>query len=352
MSKNQLRIEQFDTVLYNSNLNPMGVPESVKKAMAEYSDSVMRYPDEYYPALKNTLASYAGCKENQLVLGSGSSDLLRIFISLLAPKKAMVLVPSFTEYEKVLELFGCEIVYYELDESKNYEFDIADFVGHLDSSIDLIILGNPNNPTSQIISRDDMETMAEVCKELDTFLLIDEMYIEFVDKYQDVTAVPMVESYDNIAVLRSTSKFFAVPGLRLAYAIMANEEYMKILNITSAPNPISSVTAAVCTQMLKDKKYIKESVSQIYTERNLIVSAMSTSKHIKLYKPSANFMLVQILKDGVTANQIAEHCKLKGIVIRNCENIRGLSDKFIRFCFMKPSQNDLLVNTILEVFKD
>lgn len=352
MSNNQLRIEQYDTVLYNSNLNPMGVPESVKKAYADHADAVMRYPDDYYPALKKELAGYAGCKENQIVLGSGSSDLLRTFISLLAPKKAMILVPSFTEYENVLSMLGCEIVYYELDESKDFQFDIADFVAHLDSSMDLIILGNPNNPTSQIISRDDMETMAEVCKELDTFLLIDEMYIEFVDKYQDVTAIPMVESYDNIAVLRSTSKFFAVPGLRLAYAIMANQEYMNILNITSSPNPISSITAAVCTDMLKDKKYIKESCSQIYTERNLIVSAMSTNKNIKLYKPSANFMLVQILKDGVTAGQIAEHCKLKGIVIRNCENIRGLSNKFIRFCFMKPNQNDLLVNTILEVFKD
>ena len=349
MSNNQLRIEQYDTVLYNSNLNPMGVPESVKKAIIDHADSVIRYPDDYYPALKTTLAQYAGCKKDQLIFGSGSSDLLRIFISLLAPKKAMILVPSFSEYENVLGMFGCEIVYYELDESKDFQFDIADFVAHLDSSIDLIILGNPNNPTSQIISRDDMETMAEVCKELDTFLLIDEMYIEFVEKYQDVTAVPMVDSYDNVAIMRSTSKFFAVPGLRFAYAIMSNQDYLNVLNITSAPNPISSITAAVCNEMLKDKKYIKESSSQIFTERNLIYSAMTTNKNIKLYKPAANFMLVQILKDGVTAKDIADHCKLKGIVIRNCENIRGLSDKFIRFCFMKPSQNDLLVNTILEL---
>ncbi|MBE5932841.1 MAG: aminotransferase class I/II-fold pyridoxal phosphate-dependent enzyme [Lachnospiraceae bacterium] len=352
MSNNQLRIEQYDTVLYNSNLNPMGVPESVKQALKDCVNTVIRYPENYYPALKTSISKYAGCKEDQLILSSGSSDLLRLFISILAPKKAMVLVPSFSEYEKVLNIFGCEIVYYELDEANNFQFDIADFVGHLDSSIDLIILGNPNNPTSQIISRDDMETMAEVCKELDTFLLIDEMYIEFVNKYQEITSTPLVDSYDNIAVLRSTSKFFAVPGLRLAYAVISNKEYLDAIHTTAAPNPISSITAAVCTEMLKDKKYIKESSSQIFTERNLIVSAMSTNKNVKLYKPSANFMLVQILKDGVTAGQIADHCKLKGIVIRNCENIRGLSDKFIRFCFMKPSQNDLLVNTILELLKD
>lgn len=352
MSQNPLRIEQYDTVLYNANLNPMGVPESVTKSIAEHASSVMRYPNDYYKGLKASISVYAGCKEEHIVLGNGSSDLLRLFTALLAPKKAMVLVPSFSEYENVLNIYGCETVFYELDESRGFEFDITDFVGSLDSSIDMIILGNPNNPTSQIISRDDMETLCEVCKELDIFLLIDEMYIEFTEKYQELTSVPLVEEYNNIAVLRSISKFFAVPGLRLAYAIMNNEDNMSIINITSAPNQITSLTAAVCTDMFKDKRYIQESRSQIYTERNLIYSAMSTNRNVQLYKPYANFMLVKILKDDVSASQIAAHCNLKGIVIRNCENIRGLSDKYIRFCFMKPSQNDLLVNTILELLKE
>ncbi len=349
MSQNQLRIEQYDTVLYNANLNPMGVPESVTKALAASTDAIMRYPNVYYDGLRKSISAYAGCKEEHIVLGNGSSDLLRLYTALLSPKKAMILVPSFSEYEKVLGIYGCETVFYELDESKDYVFDIADFVGHLDSSIDMIILGNPNNPTSQIISRDDMETLVAVCKELEIFLLIDEMYIEFTENYQNLTAVPLVEEYDNIAVLRSISKFFAVPGLRLGYAIMNNEDNMNIINITSAPNQITSLTAAVCTDMFRDREYVMASRSQIYTERNLIYSAMATNKNVKLYKPYANFMLVKILKDDVSASQIAANCNLKGIVIRNCENIRGLSDRYIRFCFMKPSQNDLLVNTILEL---
>lgn len=75
---------------------------------------------------------------------------------------------------------------------------------------------------------------------------------------------------------------------------------------------------------------------------------MATKKDVKLFKPYANFMLVKLLKDDVTAQSVADACNLKGIVIRNCENIRGLSNKYIRFCFMKPEQNDLLVNTILD----
>ena len=98
-----------------------------------------------------------------------------------------------------------------------------------------------------------------------------------------------------------------------------------------------------------EQKYIEESRSQIHTERNLIFSAMNTNKNVKLFKPYANFMLVKILKDDLSAQAIEEHCRTKGIIIRNCSNFHGLDNKYIRFCFMKPKQNDLLVNTILEL---
>jgi threonine-phosphate decarboxylase len=161
--------------------------------------------------------------------------------------------------------------------------------------------------------------------------------------------IPNISNYNNLVVIRGTSKFFAVPGLRLSYGI-TNSSFLldKIANLFD-DNTIATLTAIATIAMLNDNKYIKDSQSQIYTERNLIVSAMGTNKNIKLYKPAANFMLARILKDDVNAVNIAEHCNAKGIVIRNCANIRGLNDKYIRFCFMKPSQNDLLVNTILEM---
>lgn len=346
---NQLRLEQYETVLYSANINPMGVPASVKKALADNIDNIIRYPRDYYDELKKAIAEYSGCNPANIMLGSGSSDLLRMFITLISPKKALLLTPSSSEYEKVLKLLGCEVDFYELKEDEDYRLDLIDFVGHLDSSYDMIILGNPNNPTSQIIDREDMETLSEICKTFEAFLLIDEMYIEFCEDYTELTSTPLVDSYDNIAVFRSISKFFAVPGLRLAYAIMNNPEKMESLVNLVSPNNIPTLTAASCIPMFRDTTYIEESRSQIYTERNLIYSAMSTNKNIKLFKPYANFMLAKILKEDVTAGAIAEHCNLKGIVIRNCENIRGLDNSFIRFCFMKPKQNDLLVNSILEM---
>ena len=181
------------------------------------------------------------------------------------------------------------------------------------------------------------------------FLIIDEMYIEFIDDYLDYTAVPLTKEYENLAVIRSVSKFFAVPGLRFAYAVMNNPSYKDTIDRITTKNNIASLTAIAITEMFKDQDYIEESQSIVHTERSLVYLAMSTSKTIKLIKPDANFMLVKLLKDDITSSDVAAHCNQRGIIIRKCDDIRGLSNKYIRICFMNPKQNDLMVNTILEI---
>ena len=343
MSNGPLRIEQYETVRYDINCNPLGVPDSVTRAIMENISAVGHYPDTYYEPLRNAIASYACCAPEHLVLGSGSSDLLRLFVALLAPKKALLPIPSATDYEHVLSVYGCETDFYDLD--------MDDFITHLSDTYDIVILGNPNNPTSQLISKADIEKLAAACKELGIALLLDEMYIEFTENYERNTAISLVNTYDNLIILRSVSKFFSVPGLRLAYAIMNNETNMTIINMTATPNSISCLTAAACTAMLEDAAYIHESHSRIFTERNLIYSAMNTNKNLRLFKPSANFALMQILKEDVTAKSLLAHCNLKGIVLRNCENFHGLDSHFVRFSIMNPMQNDLMVNTILELLR-
>lgn len=348
MNQSQLRLEQYETVLFNANQNPLGVPESVTKALEANLDAAGKYPVAYYGKLKEAIGEYASCCTENIILGSGFSDLLRLFTALIAPKKVLIPIPSSEDYEKVLSIFGCDITFYELKEVNDYVLDVKELINTLDASYDMIILGNPNNPTSQIISGQDMETLAAACGQLGIFLVIDEMYIEFTEKYEELTAVPLTDKYDNIAVLRGVTKFFAVPGLRLAYAIMKNPEYMSIIDITGTPDNISTLTAIACTELFRDSSYVTCSRSQIHTERNLIYSAMATNKNLKLYKPYANFMLVRLLKEDISASTIAANCNLKGVVIKNCSSIHGLDDRYIRFCFMNPKQNDLLVNTILE----
>ena len=344
-----LRIEQYETVLYNANLNPLGIPDSVKLAIKENIGTIAKYPDIYYNKLKKAVADYANVSLENVVMGNGSEDILKLYAALLTPKKACLLSPGSMEYVKVLQPYNTEITYFELKEENEFELDVNELADSLTEDLDLLIVANPNNPTSKKVELEDIKKLLEACKQKNIFLIVDEMYIEFIDNYLNYTSVPLIQEYENLAVIRSVSKFFAVPGLRFAYAIMNNSELGPIVDMITTKNNIASLTAIAITNMFMDTKYIEESQSVVHTERSLVYLAMSTSRSIHLFKPDANFMLVKLLKDDITSSDVAEHCNKRGIIIRKCDDIRGLNNKFIRFCFMNPKQNDLMVNTILEI---
>ena len=128
-----------------------------------------------------------------------------------------------------------------------------------------------------------------------------------------------------------------------------NKLIARLIDAATTRNNIATLSAIAGIEMLKDEAYIENSRSTVHTERSLVYLAMKPCRTIKLYKPEANFMLVRLLKDGLTSSQVAEHCSKRGIMIRKCDDMRGLSNQYIRFCFMNPKQNDLMVNTILEI---
>lgn len=349
MSKPTLRIDQYETVLYDANLNPLGIPASVRKSIEQNIGSIIKYPDIYYANLRTAIADYAGTTLSRIHIGNGSPDLLRLYANVISPKKALLLSPCSTEYAKALQCCKCEISYYDLSEEKDYILDVADLIGTLDESLDLLIIGNPNNPTSKKITREELRQLAGACMEKKIFLIVDEMYVEFLDDYAEVTAVPLTEEFENLAVLRSISKFFAVPGLRFAYSVMNNRALSDRIDYTTTRNNIATLSAIAGVEMFKDTKYIEESRSVVHTERSLVYLAMAPCRTIRLFKPEANFMLVKLLSENLTSAEVAEHCSRRGIMIRRCDDIHGLNEKYIRFCFMNPKQNDLMVNTILEI---
>lgn len=342
-------ITQIETVRFDLNMNPLGIPDSVTKAVANNTVQLINYPDPTYKRLKESISDYTGAKTDNIIVGSSSYELIKLLIEFNTPKKALLITPGSQGYEHMLKLNGCEILYYNTKEEEDFVLDIADFISNLNEDLDMLFISNPNGTTSSVIDRESMEFIVKVCKGNDIFLVIDEEYMEFVKDKEDCTSILLSEEYDNIAILRNTTKFFAVPGLRLSYLITSNTVFQKTLEIAGFPYSINKMAEVAGIDMFKDASYISESDSVITTERNLVYAALAGHKTIKLYKPAANFILVRLLKDDITAQDVADYLVHKGLYIRNCSDIHGLSNKYIRFCFMNPKQNDLLVNTLLEI---
>ena len=340
---------QNETVRFDLNLNPLGIPESVSNSISNNVYALSEYPDSAYKRLKESISHYCGAAGDSIMIAGSSFEFIKLLVEFVRPKKALLITPGSNRYENILKLNGCEIIRYNLKEEDDFVLDIADYIAHLNEELDMVFISNPNTATSGVVDRESLEFIAKICAGNDIFLAIDEEYMDFVKDKDDCTAIPLTEEYENMAVLRNTTKFFAVPGLGLSYMITSNMIFRKTMEIAGFPYGITKLAEACGIDMFLDASYISRSESLISTERNLVYSALMSRKTIKLYKPAANFILVRLLKEEQYAGEVREYCINQGLYIRDCSDIEGLGNNYIRFCFMNPKQDDLLVNTVLEI---
>ncbi len=340
-------LNKENIVLFGANVNPLGLSGQVKKDLAAHLDVISSYPDRNYTDLKNAIASYTDTSAEHIVVGNGSTELISLLISQRAPKKALLLGPTYSEYARELNLVGGTLEYYNLKEEQDFNLDISDLTDALKSDIDLLIICNPNNPTSSAISTPDIRELLAVCRSLGIFVMIDETYIEFAPKGASLSAVPLVSEFDNFMVIRGVSKFFAAPGLRFGYGLTSNQAFLQTLLTHQNPWSLNSVGAYAGERMLKDTDYIKKTWTLIDSERTRMCTEISRLDTVKIYPAYANFVLVRILKEGLTSFNVFEKAIHQNLMIRDCSSFESLNGEYVRFCIMNPEDNDRL----LDVFR-
>ncbi len=340
-------IKKEDITSFSANVNPLGVSPLLRESLASHIDVITTYPDREYTSLRRCIAAYAGCEPENILVGNGSTELISLFIKMEQPRKALIIGPTYSEYEREVSLVGGTCLYYPLKED-SFVLNTADLISHLNESVDLLVICNPNNPTSSAIAGGDMRRILDACKQHDIFVMVDETYVEFAPDPESVTAVPLTRYYNNIIILRGTSKFFAAPGLRLGYAITGNHDLIHSINARKDPWSIHSLAVVAGEIMFKDENYIRETRQLICAERERMYRALSQDERFHPYAPSANFMLVKIEDPKLTADILFDRAIRRGMMIRNCSTFPFLSNKFFRFCFMMPEMNDRLMNCLKE----
>lgn len=344
-------IKKEEIISFGANVNPLGLSASVKEQLAQNLDVITRYPDRDYTDLKEAISGYCHIPASGIAVGNGSTELISLLISHRNARHAVVVGPTYSEYERELSLTGGRISFYNLKEEQNFELDTADLLAFLPADADLLILCNPNNPTSSAVSRAELSGLIQGCQSRGIFVMIDETYAEFAPRLPEISAVPLTLEYDNLMVIRGLSKYFAAPGLRLGYGITGNRAFLDSLKICQNPWSVSSIAALAGERMLKDTAYIEKTWNLIDSERTRICRRLAEFSHAKIYRPSANFILVRILKEGLTSFQVFEHAIRRNMMIRDCSSFDSLKGQYIRFCIMMPEDNDRLLDCLEELLK-
>lgn len=341
-------IKKEDITSFSANVNPLGISYQLRQELAAHIDAITTYPDREYLQLRKCIGKYTGTNYQNILVGNGSTELISLVIQLLHPKKALIVGPTYSEYEHEVALEGGRSHYFRLREQDDFRLNLQDLQEALKQDIDLLVLCNPNNPTSSQVDRQAMRSILDTCKEKDIFVMVDETYVEFSESAEKITSIPLTEYYNNIIILRGISKFFAAPGLRLGYAICGNRQLLKEIDSKKNPWTINSLAAIAGEIMFQDETYIADTRQLISSERTRICRLLDQCPSVKYYPPHGNFMLVQILKEGVTSHHLFEAAIRKGLMIRDCSTFPFLDNKYIRFCFMMPEDNDALLKVLME----
>lgn len=345
------RIKKEDITSFSANVNPLGISPELRKTLADKIDAITSYPDREYTSLRKCIGNYVNTDFNHIIVGNGSTELISLFIQIKHPKKAIMIGPTYSEYEREISLGGGSSLYYRLDEESDFNLDMKSLDNELKPDVDLLIICNPNNPTSSAIKNEDMRKILDICKQRDIFVMVDETYVEFAEDMNLITSIPLTEYYNNILILRGISKFFAAPGLRLGYAICGNEDLLKEINKRKNPWTINSLAVIAGEIMFSDEEYILRTKELISSERTRICNTLNRCDNIKVFPPVANFVLVKILKENITARDLFDNAIKKGLMIRDCSTFPFLDQQYIRFCFMSPEKNDELLKILLESLK-
>ena len=343
-------LKKEDIINFGANVNPLGLSASVKAALASHLDILSSYPDREYTSLREVLSAYCRIPSDYILPGNGSSELISLLIDALSPKHTLILGPTYSEYSRELSFSGSTQEYYHLKEEQDFRLDADDLCTVLaKGNYDLLIICNPNNPTSSAILHDDMEKLLCFCADHGVFVMIDETYVEFAPDIEAVTAVPFTQGFTNLCVLRGVSKFFAAPGMRLGYAVTGNPDFLRKMKEKQIPWSLNSAGAYAGELLFQDQDYIDRTRQLILTERGRMYDALSQLASFKVFQPYANFLLLKILKEGKTAFDVFETCIKNGLMIRDCSSFQCLDGEFVRFCIMMPEDNSRLLKVLEKV---
>lgn len=342
-------IKKEDITSFSANVNPLGISPLLRETLASHVDAISTYPDRDYTKLRKSICAYTGAQFENIIVGNGSTELISLFIQTTHPEKALILGPTYSEYEREIALEGGHTLYYPLKEENNFQMDVNDLCAQMKDGLDLLVLCNPNNPTASAISRKDMRKILDAALQFGIAVMVDETYAEFAPDDRKISSIPLTNNYNNLIVLRGISKFFAAPGLRLGYAVTGNPDLLKYINTKKNPWTINSLAEIAGCIMFSDKEYIEKTRTLITTEREHLLSLLSSWDTVKVYPSCTNFILMKILKEDVTSDMLFDCCIRRGLMIRDCSTFPFLDSSYIRFCVMSPEKNDELMKAFKEL---
>ncbi len=320
---------------FSANINPLGLSELIKRTLLENLEGIVHYPDPNATELKNSISKFYNVPRENLVLLNGAAEFFYLYCNVTKPARVIIPVPSFSEYERAARSVGAEVEYFFLREKDNFQLDVEKiFKKVTDEKFDCLIIGRPNNPTGNLISIDDIKKLSSAIN-----ILVDESFIDFLNIE---SARQLVN--EKICVVQSLTKIFAIPGLRLGFAVV-EKNFAEKLNASKDVWNVNFLAQKAGVAALSDKKFLRDTQTWLEEEKKYFVQRLKELPDVKIFEPTANFVLIKFSSKEI-ANNLVNFLRDKKILVRSCGNFTGLDERFLRLAVRSRAENILLIDVI------
>ena len=334
-------IEPHQVLDFSANINPLGPPLAVLSAIEDALTpiSLRVYPDAHN--FVRAIADKYRLMPDEIVVGSGAASLIFAVMHALSPKRVLILEPAFVEYSRASAAVNAQITTALLSEERGFTPDFESLVLTIkERQFDLVILNSPHNPTGASYPRNELLSLIDAAEEHDTIVLLDEAFIDYAPQ---ASLVSLAATKPHFIVLRSLTKFYAMPGLRMGYAVCAAKLAGRVREQID-PWSVSTVALEAGRAALDEDEFGAESCRINAIAREEFAGALR-GIGLEVLPSAANFLLAK-LPHGGSGGELQGWLESKRILIRRCDSFDGLSDEFIRLAVRSSSDNERLASLI------
>ena len=337
----ELGISQDRIMDFSANISPLGIPEEIRQAVVASIDDMINYPDPECTKLREAIAENDKVREEWISCGNGGADLLFRLAFGMRPKKVLLPVPAFVEYEEALRVAGAEIIYHRMDRDL---IPKEDLISEITEEYEMLILCNPNNPTGLLLDRNYLLKVLDQAKKAGVFLMLDECFLEICRGEENLSLKPYLEEYDNLIILKSFTKLYALPGIRLGYLLSSNPDVIEAVNRAGQSWSVSCLAqeAGICALSLKDYKELV--IDTVAEELDYMKKEMS-SMPIRLYDGQANYLFFR----APGWEDLDRRLEKRGFMIRNCSNYANLGRDYWRVAVKDHPSNLELIRALKDI---
>ncbi len=339
----RLGISPHQVLDFSASINPFGPPPELLEALKEELPFDLRhYPDPAATAFRETLSRRWRIPAEHFVAGNGSNELLPLLLQAINPRRIHLPVPNFGEYFKT----GFPVETYPFFHEEDLRSDWLDQILSSVGPDELILLSNPNNPTGQLLSLQEKEALLKTAVSRNCWLLVDEAFMDFVGDEENSSLMGNILDSPRLVVLRSLTKFYAIPGLRLGYAA-GPVPLMEALARKKDPWSVNSLAQKAGILCLNLPGFDESSRHELEKNRRELFEGLMETANFRPFASAANFLLVE-MKGNFSASELQKELDREKILVRNCRSFAGLSERWIRIAIRSGEENRLLLKRLKE----